>query len=320
MSARRTADPLHLAVRLCNLPVLRHWRILLLCFALLPAAAFAETQAEANSCAKCHADIVKGLAGSPHGGNPHGGSPHGGSPLGGSSAEHSGSIATCESCHGSGEAHIGSNGDAARIQNPARLSAAEADTRCLACHATRHPNFSRSIHAAASVSCVSCHSVHSGKDAKLLKTTQPALCYKCHAGIESQFAEPVHHKTGDGPVQCTACHDPHANFETQLQSSIHQQVTACLKCHTELAGPWVYEHRAVKQAGCVACHTPHGDKYPKLLTEANVNTVCLQCHLPSATFSDVQVNSAHTSGSTRLCTSCHVSIHGSNHEDRFTHP
>lgn len=269
-----------------------------------PAFLLAQTTATTNSCAKCHADLVQTFGTSPHG----------------PAFAHIADQLTCDTCHGDGKAHTESNGDTSKIQNPAKISIKAADRTCLTCHAAQHPDFAHSAHESASVGCVNCHSIHAGKEAKLLKTAQPALCYQCHAATESAFNAPVHHKSDGGPVKCTACHNPHAVFQTQLQAGIAQQVSACLKCHTEMAGPWVYEHKAIKQAGCVACHTPHGGDYSKLLTEAKVNTICLQCHLPSAFPEEPEVTAAHTPTSTKPCIDCHVAIHGANHENRFVHP
>lgn len=94
----------------------------------------------------------------------------------------------------------------------------------------------------------------------------------------------------------------------------------CLKCHTKFAGPFRYQHGAILQEGCTACHTPHGSANPKLLIHAKVNTICLECHLPAATVSDARVNAAHTPVSTTPCIECHSSIHGSNHDRYFTAP
>ena len=57
-----------------------------------------------------------------------------------------------------------------------------------------------------------------------------------------------------------------------------RQDTVCFKCHSEKAGPFVYEHQAVKTEGCVSCHTPHGSANPRLLKRSQVNLVCLECH------------------------------------------
>jgi DmsE family decaheme c-type cytochrome len=281
------------------------WPLLILCAIFSPLPVIAAAQPNAVSCAKCHASLVKDFTQSPHGDI---------------SATHGGIQITCENCHGDGKAHSASNGDTSAIQNPVKLSAKDGDARCLACHSSQHPDFAQSAHATSNVGCTSCHSIHAGKEGKLLKAAQPMLCYQCHAGVEQEFSAPVHHKTDDGSIKCTICHNPHGAFEKRLQASIAQQVSGCLKCHTNLAGPWVYDHKAIRQDGCTACHTPHGGRNPKLLSMASINSTCLQCHLPSATLSDAQTNAAHTPGSTKRCTDCHASIHGSNHEGRFSRP
>jgi len=293
MLANRSAA---LCVSTRKMPAFVCWSLVIPGILLSFCSGMSAAQVAVDSCGKCHAALVKGFAESPHGN---------------ASTAHGGVQITCENCHGDGKVHD---------QNPAKLSAKDADARCLACHNGQHPEFAQSAHAASNIGCTSCHSVHAGKEGRLLKAAQPVLCYHCHAAVESEFSAPVHHKSDDGPIKCTICHNPHGAFEKRLQASIANQVAACLKCHTDVAGPWVYEHKAIRQAGCTACHTPHGGGNPKLLSMANINTTCLQCHLPSATRSDAQTNAAHTPGSTRPCTGCHVSIHGSNHEDRFVHP
>jgi DmsE family decaheme c-type cytochrome len=279
---------------------------LLLAFgaAILPAGVVVHAQANTASCGHCHTDIAKANGTSPHGKT---------------SAHHPSGIA-CESCHGDGKAHAGSNGDVSQIQNPARLSAKEVDERCLTCHSARHPDFAQSAHATAGVACTSCHSVHAGKEGKLLRAAEPALCYQCHSSVKADFSQPVHHKVDEGTVTCTACHDPHGTAEARLQSAIAKRSSGCVKCHTDKAGPFTYEHAAVRQAGCTSCHAPHGGSNPKLLILARVNTICLECHLPSATLSNAQTNAAHLPSSATPCTDCHAAIHGSNHDRFFAKP
>jgi DmsE family decaheme c-type cytochrome len=283
------------------------WRLCLLaifCASLLQAFSIAQRPAAATSCSNCHAALMNSFQTTRHGKV---------------STAHPAGI-SCESCHGDGKSHADSNGDPSRVQNPAKLNVRDADALCLGCHSASHPYFGQSAHANANVGCANCHSVHSAKAENLLKAPQPTLCFQCHTGIESEFSAPVHHKVDDGPVKCSVCHDPHAIFQRQLQAAIAQDVSACLKCHTELAGPYIYQHKAVMQAGCSACHTPHGGKTPKLLTLANVNAICLQCHLPPATLDDAETNAAHAPSSSKPCTDCHVAIHGSSHDNRFMAP
>lgn len=250
-------------------------------------------------CATCHEDAAKGFASNPH------------SKL---ALMHGKTGVTCEGCHGSGKAHVDGGGDVAKIFNPAKATAKEVDARCLSCHQGQHANFERTAHGENNVSCLSCHSVHHSDKEQLLKASEPKLCFQCHTDTKSQFNMPFHHKVEEGLVKCSDCHDPHGTFDKKnLRSSSHMDAV-CTKCHTETAGPFVYEHDVVKTEGCTACHNPHGGPNPRLLNRANVNTICLQCHSPSPNFTTGEpIGPAHNQAvQYQACTTCHTSIHGSN--------
>jgi DmsE family decaheme c-type cytochrome len=254
----------------------------------------------AETCATCHEEVSKGFASNPH------------SKL---ALEHGKNGVTCENCHGAGKAHVDGGGDTSKIFNPSKASAKEVDAKCLGCHQGQHANFERSGHGEANVSCVNCHSVHAGKDPEhLLKVAQPQLCFQCHTDIKPQFNMPFHHKVEEGLVQCTDCHDPHGTFGKKGLKSASQQDAVCIKCHTETAGPFVYEHDVVKTEGCTACHSPHGSPNPRLLNRATVNVLCLQCHSPSPNYTTgLPIGPAHNQNQQyQSCTICHTSIHGSN--------
>ncbi len=86
-----------------------------------------------------------------------------------------------------------------------------------------------------------------------------------------------------------------------------------MKCHTETAGPFVFEHPAVKVEGCTSCHSPHGSQNARLLAKSNVNTLCLQCHTVNDNFSAPEIPSFHNQAvQYQACTICHTQIHGSN--------
>jgi DmsE family decaheme c-type cytochrome len=258
----------------------------------------------AETCATCHAEVAAGFASNPHAKM---------------AQMHGGAGVTCENCHGAGRAHVEGGGDITKIFNPAKVSAKEVDEKCLTCHQGKHPNFERSAHGEGNVSCIGCHATHASKTEPLLKAAQPTLCYQCHTDIKPQFSMPFHHKVNEGLVQCSDCHDPHGSFEKKGLKSATQQDAVCVKCHTEVAGPYVYEHAAVKTEGCTACHTPHGGPNPRLLNRANVNTICLQCHSPSMNFSTFTPGgpSHNQAAQYQSCTICHTSIHGSNVSDVF---
>ena len=223
---------------------------------------------------------------------------------------------TCEGCHGPGKAHVDGGGDVTKIFNPAKASAKEIDTRCLSCHQGQHANFERTAHGENNVSCISCHSVHHSQTSeRLLKLEQPKLCYQCHTETKSQFNMPFHHRVEEGLMKCTDCHDAHGTFNRKNLRASAQMDAVCTKCHSETAGPFVYEHFVVKTEGCTACHFPHGGPNPRLINRASVNTLCLQCHSPSPNFTTAGLPSgpAHNQATQyQACATCHASIHGSN--------
>ena len=253
-----------------------------------------------EACAACHEEVAKGFASNPHTRM---------------AQMHGANGVTCENCHGPGKAHIDGGGDTSKIFNPGKAPAREVDAKCLACHRDNHANFERSGHGEANVSCVGCHSIHAGQDPEhLLKVAQPSLCYQCHTDVKPQFSMPFHHRVEEGVVKCSDCHDPHGTFGRKGLRASAQQDAVCTKCHSETAGPFVYEHAVVKTEGCIACHTPHGGPNPRLLNRANVNTICLQCHSPSPNFTTAEpMGPSHNQAAQyQSCTICHSDIHGSN--------
>jgi DmsE family decaheme c-type cytochrome len=257
-----------------------------------------------DTCATCHEEVSKGFSSNPH------------SRL---AMQHGGTGVTCENCHGAGKAHVDGGGDKTKIFNPSEATAKQVDDKCLSCHQGKHSNFSRSAHGEGNVSCISCHSVHgnSGNE-HLLKAAQPQLCFQCHTDVKPQFNMPFHHKVEEGLMQCSDCHDPHGTFQRKALRTSAQMDMVCTKCHTETAGPFVYEHPVVKTEGCTACHFPHGGPNPRLLNRANVNTLCLQCHSPSPNFTTAGIPSFHNQAQQyQACTICHTSVHGSNTSSIF---
>jgi DmsE family decaheme c-type cytochrome len=126
---------------------------------------------------------------------------------------------------------------------------------------------------------------------------------------------PFHHRVNEGLVKCSDCHDVHGTFGNNNLKSTADQNMICTKCHSEVRGPFVYEHAAVKAEGCLACHTPHGSQNARLLNMPSINTLCNQCHSP------VSAGTVHgmNAGSAELqpCIGCHTMIHGSNLNQAF---
>jgi DmsE family decaheme c-type cytochrome len=267
------------------------------------AAPAAQQASSSSTCAACHKDVVKNFAGNPHS-RP--------------SVMLDDKSVTCESCHGSGKAHA-EDGDVSLIFNPATATVKAANERCQSCHG-QHTGMERSSHGKGNVSCIGCHSVHSAVTPKhLLKLAQPELCYQCHQEVQPQFSMSHRHKVAEGIIQCTDCHDAHGTDQEGERHASVRQIDACAKCHAPEAGPFVYQHPAVKAEGCTACHLPHGGANPKLLSQSNVNTICLQCHSPSlnSTTGQPPVPSHGHSTPGQSCTSCHSGMHGSNTSKLF---
>ncbi len=259
------------------------------------------------ACAACHKEVVKGIANDPHSKPP---------------LVDGGQGVTCESCHGPGKAHA-KGGDVTLIFDPSTATAREVDEKCQACHGSKHANFERSAHGQGNVSCIGCHTIHApGAPKHLLKMEQPQLCFQCHSEVKPQFSMPFHHKVEEGLIDCTDCLDAlGASGENTLPSSTWQFIM-CTKCHAPAAGPYAYQHPAIKAGSCTFCHFSHGGPNHKMLIQADVNKICLQCHLPSpnSTTGLPAVPEHVQSAQSQSCVSCHASIHGSNTSDVFLKP
>ena len=255
----------------------------------------------AEVCAACHQTEANGFANNPHTKMV---------------LMHGDKGITCENCHGPGKAHAEAGGDKTKIFNFTTATPQQIDAKCLSCHAGTHPNFLRSPHAKAGVSCASCHSIHDSKDPQhLLKASQPTLCYQCHGDVKPSFSMPFHHRVNEGLVKCSDCHDVHGTFGNNNLRTTADQNQVCTKCHTDVRGPFVYEHAPVKAEGCTSCHSPHGSQNARLLNMPNIDVLCSQCHSPVANHTIQGMGPGSSTVTT--CIDCHTMIHGSNISQAF---
>jgi DmsE family decaheme c-type cytochrome len=227
----------------------------------------------------------------------------------------------CEACHGPGSEHVDGGGDKTKIITFKNMTQEQVSARCLHCHqyGEEHSNFARSVHNENGVSCVDCHSPHHAKEKQfLLAKSQPGLCYGCHLEARTDFNKPFRHRVNEGLIKCTDCHNQHGGFLTKQLRSTAAQDFVCFNCHQEKAGPFVYEHPVIKVEGCQMCHTPHGSSNPRLLTRAQVNTLCIECHTITVDTPAPGVPTFHNqSQKYQACTMCHSQIHGSNFNKDF---
>jgi DmsE family decaheme c-type cytochrome len=305
---------------------MRGIRTLLLFCALAAQGMPAASYVGSNVCKTCHPDVWANFYRNPH---------YKSIASGKESPENTG----CESCHGPGQAHVEARGGKATIVAFSELGPEKTLDACLRCHSQTmsRANIRRSVHTQEDVVCSTCHSIHKSPAPRfLLAKQQTELCYGCHASVRAQFSMPFKHRVNEGAIQCTDCHNPHGAFAGTWKMDVRPRMVeqregneeACLNCHTDKRGPFVYEHGSVRVEGCETCHQPHGSMNARLLRRPTVFTVCLECHNGEGNFGSfgpkfgtgVQRPTAdHNLADPRYrnCTVCHVRVHGSNTSEFF---
>lgn len=223
--------------------------------------------------------------------------------------------AECEDCHGPGGLHFESGGD--EPLKPAAASPSEVVRDCLVCHSeSMHLGaFPQSTHGRADLACISCHRIHPERFAAfgLLKQDANLLCADCHGLAAAEFKKPFHHPVLQGAMRCIDCHDAHLEDSFRAIPNTERQ-NACLDCHSEKRGPFVFEHLAVRANSCQSCHQPHGSVHARMLKRSQEHQLCLECHSMTAGIAGSQPPAFHDIRSPRFrnCTICHREIHGSN--------
>lgn len=215
--------------------------------------------------------------------------------------------------------------------------------QCVECHEDQTGHFAGSSHAKVSVadpklgdtSCEGCHgpaSLHvkaGGTKSTIVNPKKsPEACFQCHLDKRGQFSLPSTHPVMAGKVGCVDCHDVHEGSAVRgTGAAVETMNETCAKCHSAQAGPWVFEHGAVKE-GCTSCHSPHGSVNQKMLVARDTN-LCLRCHLTappagaaaagqistSSRYNTTHSGELHNSDVQRgTCWSagCHEAVHGSN--------
>jgi predicted CXXCH cytochrome family protein len=255
-----------------------------------------------------------------------------------------GKVVGCESCHGPGKAHVEGSGDITKIISFKNKNPKEISETCLGCHAGKeeHNNFRRGEHWRNNVGCTSCHTAHGANSENsktgsttlisdvskqkpteatdnMLKSSEPQLCIGCHTEVKAQFSKPFRHKVLEGTMKCSDCHNPHGGFELKQTKLSVGADSACVKCHANKQGPFVFEHAPLKVEGCATCHSPHGSANPKMLKRNQVRQLCLECHSSITEQFAPDVPSFHNQTVSRYqnCTICHAAIHGSNTSSTF---
>ncbi|MCH6257748.1 hypothetical protein MLD52_14410 [Puniceicoccaceae bacterium K14] len=205
--------------------------------------------------------------------------------------------------------------------------------QCLICHidamhsleSSAHGNLNFShVEALGDRRCETCHGAGSlhmtsgGDPEKILNPkNDPEACFQCHKDKEARFNMPGAHPLLDGKVGCVDCHAFHEekNVSDYRMREVPED-EACLKCHSEHAGPFVFEHEAMRE-GCANCHDPHGSHNEKMLRIRDAN-LCLQCHMTEIGTNSIAIGGQEHASFFQLVqgtcwtSSCHEAVHGSN--------
>ena len=235
----------------------------------------------------------------------------------------------CETCHGPALAHSDEPEDVSFQVAVSRWTEQRQAEVCLTCHQDAQPDFHSSPHAQADLSCSSCHSIHSDSGWTLTDgeesgpfvfariTGSSAQCVQCHTEAAVDFERNERHRLQEGTMDCASCHDPHSPSSGARLAGFKQQ--ACVDCHQDKGGPFVFEHGSVRVEGCTACHEPHGGPNRHQLKYERSAELCYSCHVEVPSFHlgfgsfpqpprfDLDTN----------CSNCHSSIHGSNFDPYF---
>jgi DmsE family decaheme c-type cytochrome len=257
-----------------------------------------------NTCLTCHEDQGQQIKTTIHGKPQHPRTP-------------AATGRTCESCHGPGQAHVEAGGDPEQIRRFSAMPARQASATCASCHNRGpHVQWSGSTHDTRNVSCMTCHSVHAPKsDAAQLKTERPIdTCTQCHKAQVLKVQRAMHMPVPEGKMSCTSCHNPHGSTNVKLLKVGNWVNEACVSCHAEKRGPFLWEHAAGRES-CVSCHDPHGSSNDRMLV-AKLPMLCQRCHIGTRHPSTIYDNAVATTSNRlfgRSCVNCHQNIHGSNH-------
>jgi len=260
----------------------------------LTGVGWSEEMIPASDCAMCHDEVVPAYAAGVHGR---------------AMSRQSNDLfeRSCVTCHGPAEEHA----DDPSTENISRHPSPEA---CVECHTSSRisMDLATPAHIRHGVECLECHaSGHTDGDADHMLSAEPReLCATCHQHERAAFRLPFAHRDGAEPFQCTACHSLHGDNRAGRLDLLGNG-GACVDCHTEKTGPFVFPHPPVDRPGCVTCHQPHGSTNPRLLTRRSVTPLCLECHTNVPAFHDL--------GRSRYqnCQHCHAAVHGSNRDPRL---
>ncbi|MBD3649223.1 MAG: DmsE family decaheme c-type cytochrome [Pseudomonadales bacterium] len=188
---------------------------------------------------------------------------------------------------------------------------------CMNCHeGSARMHWMDSAHDVEGLSCNDCHQIHVQRDPVLDKNRQIGVCFECHKAEQAKINLPSRHPIKEGQTVCSDCHNPHGS-STVADLNAPSLVEACVTCHKEKRGPFIFEHPPAAE-DCSECHEPHGSAQPSLLV-TRPPFLCQQCHLAAFHPSQLADGTGLPTGAPnrnllgKSCLNCHSKVHGSNH-------
>lgn len=164
------------------------------------------------------------------------------------------------------------------------------DATCLDCHDDLAADYAVTVHgslgAKAGIQCESCH----GPGSAHVEETDPAMiinpakqsqfddsptCLGCHNNDTFDDWEFSHHNSAD--VNCSACHQVHAQSETWTSDYVREM---CFECHNNVrASMFMPSRHPIREdkVSCLDCHNVHGGSVA-LMQENTGRELCFSCH------------------------------------------
>ncbi len=229
-----------------------------------------------------------------------------------------GSQVTCIDCHGGWEEHL-EDPSAENISSVSEEPQAAQAEICGQCHVTPHQAamVSTDPHGNAGLACADCHTLHYNESPKLNKDDRENYCLACHSNVAAEFKRRSSHPLEAENIRCVDCHSQDGASDPMMATGLDW---TCQGCHSELSGPFPFEHEVVNQhavngGGCIECHQPHGSSNDRLLSQPGSGT-CNSCH---------GVPPLHRTrhgglGASMPCVDCHSDIHGSYDNKKLLDP
>ena len=89
-----------------------------------------------------------------------------------------------------------------------------------------------------------------------LKGWDSSTCRACHKNTKppGASAKAAHKKMETEGATCIDCHQKHGGTERRQFRTSWAGEVACVKCHNEKTGPFVFEHASFRLGGCQSCH------------------------------------------------------------------